>query len=164
VTWTEVEPILLARCAKCHTENGIMGGPPEGFIVRTYAQVLAAGERVRVVPGHPLASELLRRVRGLSSPRMPFDGPPWLSDGEIGLIERWIADGARDRTGKPAPIPVGANVRFRGVLTGPSEIDGLPLDLVGARIDKSPRVGAEVELRGTVTDGGGIRANRLRRR
>ncbi len=164
VTWADVEPVLLSRCAKCHSENGIMGGPPEGFIVRTHAQILAANERVRVVPGQPLASELLRRVRGLSRPRMPFDGPPWLSDGEIGLIERWIADGARDRAGKPAPIPAGADIRFRGILTGPEEIDGLPFDSSGARIDKSPRVGSEAELRGIVERDGSIRATRLRRR
>jgi uncharacterized membrane protein len=164
VTWAEVEPILLARCAKCHSENGIMGAPPEGFIVRSHAQTLAAGERVRVIPRQPQASELLRRVRGLSRPRMPFDGPPWLSETEIDLIEQWISDGARDRAGKPAPIPVGASVRFRGILTGPEEIDGMPFDGGGARIDKAPRVGSEAELRGSVQSDGSIRATRLRRR
>ena len=45
---------------------------------------------------------------------MPFDGPPYLRDDEIRLIEQWIAQGARDAEGRSAPIPTGARVRFRG--------------------------------------------------
>jgi hypothetical protein len=45
---------------------------------------------------------------------MPFDGPPWLADEEMRLIEQWIAQGARDSEGRAAPVPAGARVRFRG--------------------------------------------------
>ena len=165
VDYRQVEPILLARCVKCHVESGgRMGPPPEGYVLRTYAQTLAAGERVRVVPGNPAASELLRRVRGLAQPRMPFDGPPWLGDAEITLLERWIADGARDRDGKPAPLPVGAALRLRGTLTAPGEVDGMPFSAAGARVDRAPRVGGAVELRGVVEADGSVRALRLRAR
>lgn len=165
VDYRQVEPILLARCVKCHVESGgRMGPPPEGYVLRTYAQTLAAGERVRVVPGNPAASELLRRVRGLAQPRMPFDGPPWLGDADIRLLERWIADGARDRDGRPAPVPVGAAVRLRGTLTAPGEVDGMPFSAAGARIDRAPRVGGAVELRGVVEADGSVRALRLRAR
>ena len=165
VAYAEVEPILLTRCVKCHAESGgQMGAAPEGFVLRTYEQTLAVGERVRIVPGNPGASELLRRVKGLSRPRMPFDGPPWLADDEIALIERWIAQGARDRDGKPAPIPVGAAVRFRGTLTGPGEIDGMPFTGAGRGGDRSPAVGNAAELRGVVEADGTIRATRIRAR
>ncbi|CAD5369822.1 Cytochrome c [Rubrivivax sp. A210] len=165
VNYGHVEPILLSRCVKCHVETGgKMGPPPEGYVLRSYAQTIAATDRARVIPGNPAASELLRRVKGLAQPRMPFDGPPWLGDDEIKLLERWIADGARDRDGKPAPVPVGARVRLRGTLTAPGEIDGARFDARGARIDKSPRVGGAAELRATVQPDGSLLAERLRGR
>ena len=165
ITYSHVAPILATRCAKCHTDNGLMGPPPEGLRLTSYAATLAAAERARVIPGQPLASELLRRLRGQSRPRMPFDGPPWLDGEEIALIERWIRQGARDAGGKPAPMPVGARVRFEGTLTGPAQIDGLDLRLTErSRIDKKPRTGDRVELRGRVAADGGIEVRRLRRR
>jgi hypothetical protein len=54
-----------------------------------------------VVPGHPEASELVRRIRGQALPRMPFDGPPYLSEADIALIVAWIRQGARDAAGDP---------------------------------------------------------------
>ncbi|MCB1906142.1 MAG: hypothetical protein KDH15_02135 [Rhodocyclaceae bacterium] len=165
VSYADVAPIFATRCAKCHTDNGLMGAPPEGFRLTSYPATLSAAERVRVVPGVPGASELLRRIRGLSRPRMPFDGPPWLDEDEIALIERWIADGARNAKGEEAPIPVGARLRFEGTLTGRWAIDGTPIS-VGAdtRIDKRPRLGDRVEVRGVVATDGSILATRLRRR
>ena len=49
---------------------------------------------------------------------MPFDGPPWLADEEMLLIEQWIAQGARDSEGRATPVPAGARVRFRGAEEG----------------------------------------------
>jgi hypothetical protein len=49
-----------------------------------------------IIPGNPGKSELILRLKGLSEPRMPFTGPPWLSDAEIEMIERWIAAGAKE--------------------------------------------------------------------
>jgi mono/diheme cytochrome c family protein len=114
VTYADVAPILVGRCAKCHSANGLMGKPPEGYRLDSFQATLDASDRVRVVPGNPAASELVRRIRGESRPRMPFDGPPYLSDGEIRLVEQWIGQGARDAEGRPSPIPIGARVRFRG--------------------------------------------------
>jgi hypothetical protein len=91
-----------------------MGRPPEGYRLDSLAATLDASDRARVVPGNPGSSELVRRIRGVSRPRMPFDGPPWLADEEMRLIEQWIAQGARDSEGRGAPVPAGARVRFRG--------------------------------------------------
>lgn len=161
--WAAVAPIFLSRCAKCHSPTGVMGPAPEGFLTTGYGEILASAERARIVPGQPGASEIVRRIRGDSRPRMPFDGPPWLEDAEMALIEQWIAAGAPDDQGQPAPIPVGARVRFEGKLTGKWEVDGQPL-LVGkgTRIDKEPRVGDRVEVRGLVEGNGVIRATRIR--
>ena len=67
---------------------------------------------------------------------MPFDGPPYLSEDEMRLIERWIAQGARDAEGRRSPVPAGARVRFRG---------------------------AE-EVRGTLAPDGSVRVERVRGR
>jgi uncharacterized membrane protein len=165
VTYAHVAPILATRCAKCHTDNGLMGPPPEGYRLTSYEATLSPADRVRVVPGNPAASELLRRVKGQSRPRMPFDGPPFLSADEIRVIEAWIADGARSAQGQPAPIPVGARVRLQGILESDWRLDGLQLTVDGGtRIDKRPRAGDFVEVRATIGAKGDIVTERVRRR
>ena len=164
VTYAHVAPIFAQRCAKCHTDNGLMGPAPEGYRLTSYEATLSAADRVRVVPGQPLASELFRKVRGLSRPRMPFDGPPYLGDEEVRLIGDWIAQGARSAEGRAAPVPAGARLRLGGVLGAGWSLDGLTLEVSGARIDKSPRPGDYVEVRGSVGAGGQIAVERLRRR
>lgn len=166
VTYLHVAPIFATRCAKCHTDKGgLMGGPPEGFRLTSYESTLAAIDRVRVIPGKPEASELVRRIRGQAIPRMPFDGPPYLSDEDIQLIEEWIAQGARDAQGNPAQIPTGASVRLHGTLGSNWQLDGLPLTVRGGtRIDKSPRPGDYVEVRGRLDETGDVAVERLRRR
>jgi len=164
VTWAHVAPVLLQRCAKCHSDNGIMGAPPEGYRLSSYENAIAESDRVRIVPGNSGASELARRIRGQSQPRMPFDGPPWLSEEDMRLIEEWIRQGARGADGRAAPVPTGAAVRFEGILTARWAVDGTPISVEGARIDKSPRVGDRVEIRGVVQPDGSVRATRIRRR
>jgi uncharacterized membrane protein len=165
VTYLHVAPIFARRCAKCHTDNGLMGPPPEGLRLTSYEATLAAFDRARVVPGHAEASELVRRVRGQARPRMPFDGPPWLSAEEISLIEQWVDQGARNAEGTVAPLPVGARVRLHGTLNPDSRLDGL--DLVfgrRARSDKNPAPGSYVQVRGSVDETGRVIVERLRSR
>lgn len=165
VLWPDVEPIFLKTCVKCHSDNSKVGGPPEGLRLDTLAHVLAEDERVAVVPGNPEMSEIWRRITGLASPRMPFDGPPWVPEEDIRLIRDWIAQGARDADGVAAAIPVGARVRLRGILTGPNEIDGARFVVDGGtRVDDAPRIGDEAEMRGEVQADGTVRATRLRDR
>ncbi len=165
VTYAHVAPILATRCAKCHTERGIMGPAPEGYRLTSYAATLSTADRARVVPGHPEASELVRRIRGQAVPRMPFDGPPYLVDEEIALIVEWIRQGARDTEGRPGSLPVGAKVRLHGELNGRWLLDGLPLQVSGStRLDKSPAPGNYVEVRGRVSVDGSIVAERIRPR
>lgn len=165
VTYLDVAPIFARRCAKCHAEEGQMGPAPEALRLTSYEATLAAFERARVVPGNPGASELLRRVRGQARPRMPFDGPPYLDAEEIGLIEAWIAQGARDAEGRPAPVPAGARVRLHGTLGEGWKLDGLDL-AVGpdTRIDKDPEPGDYVQVRGRLDEAGNVMVERLRRR
>lgn len=165
VLWSDVEPIFLKVCAKCHSDNSKVGGPPEGLRLDTWEHALAEDERVAVVPGNPEMSEIWRRITGLSDPRMPYDGPPWLPDDDIRLIRDWIAQGARAADGTPAPIPVGARVRLRGILTDENEVDGARFTVNGeTRLDKPPTIGGPAEMRGEVQPDGTVRATRLRAR
>lgn len=165
VTFLHVAPIFAVRCAKCHTDNGVMGAAPEGYRLTSHEAALTTADRVRVVPRNPNASELVRRIRGQARPRMPLDGPPYLTGEEIRLIEDWIAQGARSVDGTTAAMPPGAAVRLHGTLGSRWQLDELPL-VVGARtrIDKSPGPGDYVEVRGRLGEGGVVEVERLRRR
>ena len=164
VTYLDVAPILATRCAKCHADNGLMGSPPEGYRLTSYAATMATSDRARVVPGNPAASELLRRIRGQARPRMPFDGPPYLDPEETRLIEDWIAQGARDARATAAALPVGAEVRLHGTLGSDGRLDGLPL-VFGprTRID-NPATGSYVQVRGKLDERGKVNVERIRPR
>ena len=165
VTYLHVAPILATHCAKCHAERGIMGPAPEGYRLTSHEATLSAADRARVLPGHPDASELVRRIRGQALPRMPFDGPPYLNEADINLIVEWIRQGARDAAGNPSPLPAGAKVRLHGQLTGRWTLDGMPLaGMGGARIDQSPAPGDYVEVRARVGADGTIVVERIRSR
>jgi mono/diheme cytochrome c family protein len=165
VTYDEVAAIFGRHCIECHSGNSKMEAPPEGLRLDSYDSVLAGGDRLAVLPGNAQASEVIRRVEGLAEPRMPFDGPPWLTEAEIALLRAWIDGGALSAEGAPAPVPVGARLRIRGVMTGPSEIDGAAFEITGAtRIDDRPGIGGAAELRGRIGPDGRILAERLRDR
>jgi mono/diheme cytochrome c family protein len=165
VSYAQVAPLFARHCARCHTDDGKMGPPPEGYRLTSHAATLAADERLRVVPGRPEASELLRRIKGQARPRMPFDGPPWLDAADIALIEAWITQGARDAQGQPARVPAGAKLRLHGTLGADGRIDGLdPGSLAGSRRDKLPRPGDYVRLEGRLDAQGDVVTERLQRR
>jgi mono/diheme cytochrome c family protein len=164
VTFAHVERIFLQRCVECHSDARAEG-PPEGLRLDNLENILAGGERLVLIPGNLGASEIIRRIEGTAQPRMPFDGPPWLDPEQIELIRRWIEDGASDAEGTLAPMPVGREVRYRGTLTGPQEIDGAEFRITPeTRIDERPAVGEEAEVRGVVAEDGGIEATRFRDR
>jgi hypothetical protein len=67
-----------------------------------YAQIVNAPTRspvgkIRVIPGDPENSYLIHKLEGrdgISGRRMPNNGPPYLTDGQILVIKRWIEIGA----------------------------------------------------------------------
>lgn len=86
----DIEPIFRSRCHTCHGEQEQSGQLRLDF--RDVA--LAAGPKGRrIVPFDPAASELYRRVTGVSGgERMPLNGN--LSASEIERIRLWIDQGA----------------------------------------------------------------------
>ena len=52
---------------------------------------------IRVIPSDPENSYIVHKVEGRSGIvglRMPFSGPPFLTDGQILILRRWIEIGA----------------------------------------------------------------------
>ncbi len=79
----------------CHSDNGA----GRGLRLDSYDAVLMGSERGAVlVPGDSQDSELIRRLRGESLPRMPFLSRPLPPD-QIELIVRWVDAGI------PGPVP-----------------------------------------------------------
>ena len=88
--WAEVSAVFAERCVMCHSA---VAGASKGLRLDDYAAALTGSERgVVLIPGNAADSELIRRLRGQSAPRMPFLSRP-LRDDEIALIESWIAAG-----------------------------------------------------------------------
>ena len=88
--WEGVSAIFNRQCVMCHSS---VHGASLGLSLDSYEAVLAGSSRGPVlVPGDAPASELIRRLLGESTPRMPFLGVPLPQD-EIDLIIRWVDAG-----------------------------------------------------------------------
>lgn len=89
-------------CVGCHTNAGRTPAGGLNMAVDAYAAMVNVPSRgrpdaVMIVPGDPDASYLIRKLEGHSSIvglRMPRNGPPFLTDGQVLVIRRWIAIGA----------------------------------------------------------------------
>ena len=90
-------------CTNCHTNVGrapagglvLLPGVAHANLVNV-ASVTNPG-RVRVIPGDPDNSLLIWKLEGrpgMIGMRMPFNTPPYLTDGQIRIIRRWIELGA----------------------------------------------------------------------
>ena len=91
-------------CTSCHTDAGGRV-PPTGMVLlpgRAYDSIVNAPSRnkpgaIKVIPGDPENSYLIHKLEGRSDivgVRMPQRGP-FLTDGQVAIIKRWIQLGAR---------------------------------------------------------------------
>jgi hypothetical protein len=90
-------------CTTCHTSAG---RAPSGGLDLTrdaaYGQLVGVPVRekagtTRVIPGDVANSYLIQKLEGsetIVGRRMPLNGPPYLTDGQILIIKRWIELGA----------------------------------------------------------------------
>jgi mono/diheme cytochrome c family protein len=107
-TWVEVGAIFAERCVKCHAGPGA----PMGLELDTYEHAMAGGWSGPVlISGDAVGSAVLRRLRGEAAPRMPLDGPPFLEDAQIAVVEAWVLAGLPQ--GDPAAAALAAAPRAR---------------------------------------------------
>jgi hypothetical protein len=96
-----VRPLLKAYCFDCHGEGEKLKG---NLDVRLRRLIVAGGDSgPGVVPGKPEDSPLFVRVRDQEMP----PGKKKLSKGEVEVIRRWIAAGAKVEKPEPQKIAAG---------------------------------------------------------
>ena len=94
-----------AACIQCHTNVGRV--PAAGLVLLPevgYAQIVGVSSvqkpgAVRVVPGDADNSYLIHKLEGRSDivgMRMPRTSGPFLTEGQILIIRRWINQGAQN--------------------------------------------------------------------
>ena len=93
-----------AACTNCHTDAGGRV-PPIGMVLRrevAYANLVGVRSvqrpgLQRVNPGNPDISYLVHKLEGhpeIVGQRMPRTGGPYVTEGQLAIIRRWIALGA----------------------------------------------------------------------
>jgi hypothetical protein len=89
---TQIKPILSARCYACH--SGLR--QQSGLRLDTAALVLRGGDSgPAVIPGNSAESLLISMLTGDSGTRMPPEEEGTsLDEAQIGLVKRWIDEGA----------------------------------------------------------------------
>lgn len=107
-----VRPILVNRCYNCHSDAFKEAG---GLRVDVGIAIFTGGnDGPVIVPGHPEKSLLIERVKSDDTKkRMPQESVEALPPEEIGILEKWIKDGAAwpDETEKlpQTPARIAAN-------------------------------------------------------
>jgi hypothetical protein len=92
-------------CTTCHTNQGRT--PAGGLNLLpdfSYAALVNVASRAKpgavlVIPGNPEGSYLVHKLEGaggIAGGRMPRNGPPFLAEGQITIVRRWIELGARN--------------------------------------------------------------------
>ena len=93
------------NCTSCHNQrSAFVNGSLDLQADASYTALVNVASRnkrgaIRVIPGDPENSYLIHKIEGrpgIFGFRMPDDGPPFLSDGQIVIIKRWIQLGARN--------------------------------------------------------------------
>jgi len=95
-----------AACSICHNPAGgafRLVGLDLSTDATVYDSLVGVASRqrqdlLRVAPGDPDNSYLIHKLEGrtgIDGLRMPRSGPPYLTDGQVSIIRRWIELGAR---------------------------------------------------------------------
>ncbi len=95
-----------AACTNCHTNAGgrtPLGGlnllPGVAYDNLVNRPSVGKPGAIRVIPGDPENSYIIHKLEGrpgIVGQRMPRTGGPYLTDGQILVIKRWIQLGARN--------------------------------------------------------------------
>ncbi|HYF33737.1 MAG TPA: PSD1 and planctomycete cytochrome C domain-containing protein, partial [Prosthecobacter sp.] len=91
----DIRPIVKAHCTHCHGEEEELKGDVDLRLRRFMDDLL--------VPGQPANSDLVKIIR---SGEMPKEGKQ-VSEEELALIEKWIAQGAKTARPEPATLAPG---------------------------------------------------------
>jgi len=90
-------------CITCHSDVGHVPAANLNLRIDPHAALVNQPSRQKpgatlVIPGDPDNSYLVHKIEGAKDIvmlRMPRNGPPYLTEGQILVIRRWIANGAQ---------------------------------------------------------------------
>lgn len=95
--YKDIRPIFQQQCNGCHQP----AKPSGGYVMTSHADLLKKGESDRpgIVPKNPATSHIIEQITPQEGkkPRMPRGAPP-LPEKDVALIQKWIAQGAKDDT------------------------------------------------------------------
>jgi WD40 repeat protein/mono/diheme cytochrome c family protein len=119
--YRQIRPIFQQHCQGCHQPAKAQGG----FIMTNHADLLKSGDTGEpgVVAGQDAQSLIVKQITPQKGkpPAMPKGKPP-LSESDVALIRKWIAQGAKDDTPPSARVAVDAEhppvYRLPPVVTG----------------------------------------------
>ena len=105
--YRDVRPLLVQNCQGCHQPAKAMGD----CVLTTYAALFAKGTTGEpgVVSGKPEQSKIIAQITSHDGkrPEMPKGRDP-LTDFDIRIIQKWIAQGAKDDTPASARVVIDA--------------------------------------------------------
>jgi len=84
----EIQPIFSSRCNSCHVHVHAWN------YSTTVNQPYLGTRYLYIAPGDTAQSAIYLRITGQMLPRMPQDGPPYLSPFQISKFRDWILEGA----------------------------------------------------------------------
>jgi len=95
---------LAGHCTLCHTSVGRAPSAGLDMSGNAFSALVNVASRNKagatlVIPGDPDNSYLIQKLEGKSDIvglRMPRNGPPYLTDGQVQIIRRWILLGAKN--------------------------------------------------------------------
>ena len=93
-----------SSCTLCHTSQGRTPSANLDLSANAFSALVNVGSRNKpgatmVIPGDPDNSYLIQKLEGTAGIvglRMPRNGPPYLADGQVQIIRRWILLGAKN--------------------------------------------------------------------
>ena len=116
--YKQIRPILQQNCQGCHQP----AEPNGGLVVTSYEAFQEGGMGgASFIPGNPEESIIMEYISG-EEPLMPQEGDP-LTEEEVELFSRWIAESALDDT--PASLDDTINPNQPPVYTVPPVISAL---------------------------------------
>lgn len=90
---TEVKPLINKKCISCH--GGVKRQSGFSLLFRQDALAKNKSGQVAIIPGDAENSEMIKRLYLTDlEERMPYKHPP-LSKDEIGILKKWINQGAK---------------------------------------------------------------------
>ncbi len=94
--YQHIRPLFQQHCQGCHQPAKPLGE----YVMTTHAALLKEGEKglPNVVPGKPDESFLIDQITPKNGKAKMPKGKPALSEKDIALITKWIAQGAKDDT------------------------------------------------------------------